>query len=196
MTSDAYSQMIDHLAKIKRVPDHEINRIRILFKEETIEKGQCFLSAGEKQTRIGFNLTGVFRYYYLDIKGRERTKHFSVENDWVLSLSAFLDRKPALFFIESLGKSRILSIPVDRVSALIQQSSYWQEIYRGMLETYYLRKEKREAQFLLNGAKKRYLDFVKEYPDLLDRISQQHIAAYLAVTPVTLSRIRSDLKSN
>jgi hypothetical protein len=51
----------------------------------------------------------------------------------------------------------------------------------------------RERSFLQQTATERYLDFCERHPDLLQRIPQYHIASYLGVTEVTLSRLRSTL---
>ena len=47
---------------------------------------------------------------------------------------------------------------------------------------------------LLQGdAKMLYLDFVERYPDLARRVPQYHIASYLGITEVHLSRLRRTL---
>ena len=39
----------------------------------------------------------------------------------------------------------------------------------------------------------RYLNFRKAYPGIEQRVNQYHIASYLGITPVALSRIRKNL---
>ena len=43
---------------------------------------------------------------------------------------------------------------------------------------------------LQQKAKERYLDFAKQNPDLVRRVPQYHIASYLGITEVSLSRLR------
>ena len=45
-------------------------------------------------------------------------------------------------------------------------------------------------------AAQRYQWFLKNYPGLIDRIHHKYIASLLNMTPVTLSRIRRELKEN
>jgi CRP-like cAMP-binding protein len=54
-----------------------------------------------------------------------------------------------------------------------------------------LKKERREASFLLLDAGERYEAFLEDFADLVPRLPQYHIASYLGITPVALSRIRS-----
>ena len=52
---------------------------------------------------------------------------------------------------------------------------------------------KRISQLLGASAKRRYLDFVNMYPDIMLRVPQWMIASYLGITPESLSRVRKAL---
>ena len=43
------------------------------------------------------------------------------------------------------------------------------------------------------SAKTRYQEFVKLYPNLLQRVPQRTIASYLGITPESLSRVRKEI---
>jgi len=183
----------DFLNQWQPLPPEERRQAESLFKPRRLVKNEFFLSAGEQQKSVGFNLKGVFRYFYVDYEGRECNKHFVLENEWVVSLTAFIDSAPALFSIQALEAADILSAPADAVRHLLVDSPYWQTLYKRLLETNYVLKERREAQFLMNDAKGRYLAFLDAYPSLSERIRQHHIASFLGMTSVSLSRIRSML---
>ena len=53
--------------------------------------------------------------------------------------------------------------------------------------------KKRLAEATVETPEEKYLRFIAEQPALLQRLPLYHIAAYLAMTPETLSRIRSQL---
>ncbi|EQA43243.1 hypothetical protein LEP1GSC050_1702 [Leptospira broomii serovar Hurstbridge str. 5399] len=42
-----------------------------------------------------------------------------------------------------------------------------------------------------DSPEQRYLNLVKQQPDILTRVPQHYIASYLGITPVSLSRIRN-----
>ena len=67
----------------------------------------------------------------------------------------------------------------------------WERLGRLLTEQLYIKKEQREAEFLLDDAPTRYRNFQKQYPGLEDRLPQYHVASYLGITPVALSRIRN-----
>lgn len=62
-----------------------------------------------------------------------------------------------------------------------------------MMEQEWIKKEKQVIQMVTNDAKTNYLIFKKEYPGLENQIPQYHIASYLGITPIQLSRIRARL---
>ena len=191
---DLYQQPFwDALNRWQPLPPEERRQAETLFKPRRLVKDEFFLMAGDRQETIAFNLKGVFRYFYVDYEGRECNKHFVLENEWIVSLTAFIDNAPALFSIQALEEADILAAPADAVRRLLEGSPYWQTLYSRLLETNYVLKEKREAQFLMNDAKGRYLAFRDAYPSLSDRIHQHHIASFLGMSSVSLSRIRSKL---
>jgi len=67
---------------------------------------------------------------------------------------------------------------------------------RILAEQHFILKEQREAALLLDDAETRYRQFLSDYPGLDKRIAQYHIASYIGVTPVTLSRIRKKMRSH
>ena len=48
----------------------------------------------------------------------------------------------------------------------------------------------RVESFVLNSPEERYLKYIKDYPDLINRVPDKYIAHVLGITPVSLSRIR------
>ena len=56
------------------------------------------------------------------------------------------------------------------------------------------RRLQREASLLQASAEQRYLALLAQRPQLAGRIAQHHIAAWLGITPVGLSRIRARLR--
>ena len=57
-------------------------------------------------------------------------------------------------------------------------------------EVQLLNKEQKERYMLLNTPQQRYQHFCRNYPELLARLSDYQIAAYLGITPISLSRIK------
>ena len=59
----------------------------------------------------------------------------------------------------------------------------------------FMRNEQREALLLTCNAEQRYLWMVEHQAELVERIPQYHIAVYLGVDAVSLSRIKRKLRA-
>jgi CRP-like cAMP-binding protein len=64
---------------------------------------------------------------------------------------------------------------------------------RVILEQVWIKKERHDIRMVTNDATTNYQIFKKEYPSLENEIAQYHIASYLGITPIQLSRIRARL---
>jgi CRP-like cAMP-binding protein len=178
------------------IPEDQIDRLLKRAKTITIEKNGYFLREGEIPNRIGFNLSGLLRLYYIDVNGKEVIKHFCIENTLAISYSAFLQREESKFYIQALEDTRLLTVDYKAYCELLNSHTCWQVVARKLAEVVFILKEKREAELLLYSAQERYLRFLEDYPNLEKRLNQYHLASYLGITPESLSRIRSNLKKN
>lgn len=62
--------------------------------------------------------------------------------------------------------------------------------------TKYFYAEEHVCSFKLLNSGQRYEEFKNKYPGLEKRVKQYQLASYLGVTPVSLSRIKKNLKIN
>lgn len=65
--------------------------------------------------------------------------------------------------------------------------------FRVKLEKAFAAFQSRILRNLSQNATERYLNFIKAYPNIEKVVKNYHIASYLGITTVTLSRIRSEL---
>ncbi|NNF98122.1 MAG: Crp/Fnr family transcriptional regulator [Desulfobacteraceae bacterium] len=175
------------------IPDNQIDKLMALTTQKQIRKGDHFLQAGTIPEQFGYNLGGLFRYYYIDQKGNDYTKGFIPENMFVISYSAMLQHTPSYFSIQALEDSRILVIAYKEWQKLIESNNCWISLTKVLVDRAFIFKEKREREFLLDDAETRYRTLLNEFPNLKKRVKQYHIASYLGITPVALSRIRKKM---
>ena len=198
MTEYQKKSYLQQLADTRRlatdIPPEEQAWLRQQLTPVTLEKQAHFLRAGEIPRRIGFNLHGLMRLYYIDRDGNEVNKHFCTEQTLAISYSAFLEQAASKIFIQALEDTRLLVLEHDIYLALLDRHPCWQKAARQLSEMLYILKEKREFELLMYSAKERYLLFREEYAALDQRLNQYHIASYLGITPESLSRIRANLR--
>ncbi len=194
MKKDYINKVADKLNIKDTVPKEELTKFCARSKKITIKKDEYFLRVGEIPERIGFNLGGLLRLYYINENGTEVVKHFCVENTCAISYAAFVQREESKLYIQALEDTKLLVIDYKIYRKLLNSHACWREVAKKLAELIFILKEKREAGLLLHDAKERYLQFLEDYPNLEKRISQYHIASYLGIASESLSRIRANLK--
>jgi len=140
-----------------------------------------------------FMTQGLARYYYLTLEGKEFNKSFSVPGNVVSSISSLVLNVPSPFYLQCLSNCSFISIPFKNFSFLTHNNMEFAQLGLRMLERLSIKKEQREADFLLLDATQRYEQFLEEFSNISNQIPNYHIASYLGISEVTLSRIRRSL---
>lgn len=187
----SYHPLFQFLQSLADIPHSEFERVRMVFRPACLAKGQYFIQAGEVPTTFGFLVSGLCRLYYLDTSGTEWTKSFCLANTVIAAYSALLLGEPSRLFIEALEDSTLLVADYAMYQTLTRDHPCWQILSGKFAEGLFIKKEQRESELLLDDAPTRYAKFLTEYPGLESRVKQYHIASYLGITPVSLSRIRA-----
>jgi CRP-like cAMP-binding protein len=65
--------------------------------------------------------------------------------------------------------------------------------FRAGLQKHAAAKDQRIVSALSSSAEERYLEFLRVYPSIAQRVPQNMLASYLGMTPETVSRIRKNL---
>ncbi|BAY98564.1 hypothetical protein NIES37_25150 [Tolypothrix tenuis PCC 7101] len=196
MFSPAYLQLSHVLRTLVEIPGDELAKLTQVFQPSSFKTGEFLMCAGEIPSQIGFVVAGIFRLYYVNAAGTEFTKSFCPENHFVTAYSALILKQPAQFFIEALEDSLLLVADYSQYVQLCAAHPCWQAVNHKLVEALFIKKERREAELLLDDATTRYQKFLQEYPNLEHRVKQYHIASYLGISPVSLSRIRKILQPN
>ncbi|MCJ8154699.1 Crp/Fnr family transcriptional regulator [Chryseobacterium sp. SSA4.19] len=166
----------------------------VLLKTSSIVKGNHFLDQGVIPKDIAFVRKGLLSYYYLNEKGEKIIKRFFPEDSLVASTSALLKQEPGSFSIEALEDTELISYSFSDFRNLTIKYNDIANFYITYLERHWVvEKEFSEITLKSATAKQRYLEFEKNYPQLISRLKLNQVASYLAVTPTQLSRIRAEL---
>ena len=180
--------------KVVSVPEDEWAQFVPHLSFRTFDKNSFLVSAGEVVLNFYFILNGLVRFFYSTEDGKEFNKHFAMENGFAGSFHSLVRRAPCGFYIQALEKTETIVLPNHILNAFYDRHPCWERIGRKMAEQLLLIKEAREKELLLDSLDVRYQRFMKEFPGLSDRIPQYHVASFLGVTDVALSRIRKKIK--
>ena len=188
---EKFKSVID---KIVLVPEDEWGHFVQYLSACTFEKNDYLVRAGDVVNNFYFISKGLVRFFYCTEDGKEFNKHFAMENGFAGSFHSLILQEPCGFFIQALEKTETIVLPNQVLSEFYDRHACWERIGRKNAEQLALIKEAREKELLLDSLEIRYQRFLKEFPGLTDRIPQYHIASYLGVTDVALSRIRKKIR--
>ena len=166
---------------------------RAAFSEKAYAKGDHIAFAGAPLRSVFFVAGGLLRLYYTDREGREWNKAFASEGGFTGSVASGLLGVPAPYAIEALEPSVVLVAGWDALETLYRKHASLERLGRRLAEQIVVKKELRERAFLELDATERYRAFVRDEPALSARLPLFHVASYLGVTDVSLSRIRGRL---
>ena len=104
-------------------------------------------------------------------------------------------QKPSRLTYQCLTDCDIYEFNYFEFKKLIEQDIHISNFYVFALEKVFLRLEDKIYDLSVLNATQRYLKLKKQIPEIENLITQYHIASYLNITPVQLSRIRRKLYS-
>ena len=179
----------DWLTNVSFLTEEDCSLFEPYLKTNRFEKKSYFLNEGKICRHVGFINKGCFRTYYLS-DGKEINTQFVFENEFVTDYDSFLQSKPSRYFIQALEDSEIVTFNLIALQNAYNQSQNWERFGRMVAEKSYKLTTQRVESFLFLDGEQRYLDLVKNQPQILDRIPLYHIASYIGLERESLSRLR------
>jgi CRP-like cAMP-binding protein len=193
--------MIDELADIfpninfsSFLTEEEIEYSFSFFKQIDLKKGDYLSREGQICTKLMIVKNGILRSFY-NKDAEQLTTYFNIEGTIATALRSYLKEVPAHENIQALTDVELLYIEKKDMNKLYDEIPSWNKIGRLVMEVLYVKMEERSISLQHDSARERYLNFLTEFPNVVNRIPLQYIASFLGITPETLSRIRKSLFS-
>lgn len=187
--------LLDYIANyIELTPEEEIILLS-LVKFRKYLKGQYIVQQGDVCKYECFVLSGCLKTFYMDEQGQEHIVMFSIENWWVSDMGSFITQTPADFNIQCIENTQLIMFHHDIIETLYTKIPKLERFFRQIVERALVASQKRIVRSFSMPAKKRYLYFKEQYPEIEKRIPQYMIASYLGISKEFLSKIKSDLAS-
>ncbi|WP_397447221.1 Crp/Fnr family transcriptional regulator [Polaribacter sp. R77954] len=181
--------------KFKDLPAKSLDAFVNLATEETFKKNDFFIKEGEVGKDFYIVKSGIVRSFYADEKGKEHTRTIFTAGKTTGALSSLVSGMPSILTYECLTDCTVYKIVYQDFMALTLKDHHILRFYNQMLEKVFLLLEARIYELAVLNATERYLKLKKEIPQIETLIPQYHIASYLNISAVQLSRIRKEIYS-
>ena len=170
---------------------------KALLKERIYEvaypKAHVLFKVNRVASKVYFIKKGMVRAF-ANQEEQEITFWFGKEGDAVISMKNYVENQKGYETIELLEPCELYEIQTEDLRALYNNDIQIANWGRKFAEQELVKVEERFISRQCRTAIERYKELINTDPDLLQRVQLVHIASYLGITPVSLSRIRSELK--
>lgn len=163
---------------------------------KSYKKGDVIVHQGLIPNEFYILTKGVLRSFITDTKGNEHTRTIFTPISTSGSLSSLISQTPSDASYDCLTDAEILVGDFDIFRKLTEKNHEISLFYNSVLESIFIRTEKRFYELSVLNGTERYLRLKQEIPNIENLIPQYHIASYLNISAVQLSRIRKKLYSN
>lgn len=181
-------------SSVEKKTEHPvIKKIASLLHQKKIKKRECVLKAGEVNTNIIYVKSGMLRAYLI-YEGKEVNTWFINENDFFLSMNSYYYDIPSHESVEALENSEIITISKVTYETLLKVNH---KLSLFAVNELYIKLCEYQDQCLLlrfMSAERKYAFLRENKPEIVEKVSQKHLASFLGIETTYLSKIIANYK--
>lgn len=165
------------------------------FKRIQVPAKTALLNEGAISKKAFFIEKGSVRIWFNN-RGKAITFQFFFENSIVASIESFRKNIPSPISIETLEPSVLWYVHKKDIDRILNELTEIRSVREKFIEAVFERTfnyMKHSLSFIKDSPEQRYLNLLKEKPQIIQRVPQHYIASYLGISKVHLSRIKSKL---
>lgn len=181
------------LDRIYFLPEQSKVRLAKAVAEVSYPKNFVLMEGNKVVPYVYFIKKGIVRAYAAT-EDRDITFWFGKEGDPVVSMKSYVEDRPGYEHIELLEDCSLYRIETYRLKKLYEDDIHMANWGRRFAEKELVKTEEMILSRQFKTAAECYRDLMQDKPDLLQRVQLGHIASYLGISQVTLSRIRAEMK--
>jgi CRP-like cAMP-binding protein len=156
-------------------------------------KGEPVVRQGDEEMEQIFILEGMLKRVVSNPEGREMILRFAAETEMDTSYAAWRMRTPVPYSIVAVTKARVAELPMPIWAEFIERHAEIKARFEYDLMKLMSEVMAHTITLHLLDAPGRLARFQRKHPELSGRIPKKELAAYLNLTPETLSRLRQKL---
>lgn len=162
----------------------------------SIEKGETIIEEGTTKRDIFYIRKGLIRSYLTNEMADEITFQLFPEYHIFGNVHSILFDEPSSFSYQALEPTKVYEVNYDSFQRVISKNGKLLELNRMYLGKKIIKQAyQRVESFVLLSPEERYLKYLNDYPDVINRAPDKYIAHVLGITPVSLSRMRNRIAS-
>lgn len=182
--------VIEHFTRLSAAA---FGKLLALTAFSRLPAGAGFVTAGRPDDFEYFILEGLVRIYAKTPDLRDVTLSFYPEGGILAPSLARNLKGVSSVSCETLEPTFLAAIPARKFNALMREDEEIRIFGNRVLEEELIVKTRKELSLATLPALERLLELRRILPGLENRAAQGHVASYLGITPISLSRLRGTI---
>jgi CRP-like cAMP-binding protein len=155
-----------------------------------IPAGSIYIDEGDNSGKLAYIKKGLVRAYQLKPNGDDVTLLIRWENQFIASHDNIILNRPSRFIYQALEDTVLMELDYRRIQSIIDNNPKLSSHRNSFILRMLAESMERVESFVLLTPEERYLQLLKEKPDIYNRVPNKYLSTLLGITPVSLSRIR------
>ena len=186
-----FSSILNHIASYTTFNDQDKEIFISVLSVKRLKRKQLLEQPGNISKYRNYVVEGALRAFFIGNDGQEHTLSLAVDDGWIGDPASFLLQEPATLFVEAIEDSTLIQWSYESEQLLLQRIPQYALLMMQRSQHIAVMIQRRVISHLSLSAEQRYEEFLKNYPELLQRIPLYVIASYLGMTREFLSKIRN-----
>jgi len=187
--------LVEMMSNFIDLNNEEKQGILEAFPIKTYKKGTNLLTEGQVAKDAFLVIKGCVRKYSIE-GGEEKTTGFYTEFQSAINFDSMANNSPSKYYFTLTEDCIVAILNSEKETALYKKFPRFGEVCRVEMEKMLGANQEDLSAFINTTPKERYLNLLKERPNLINRVPQYQLASYLGIKPETLSRIRKRISIN
>ncbi|GGD17856.1 Crp/Fnr family transcriptional regulator [Flavobacterium orientale] len=184
--------LLSHVYQHPLINPQELDRLIAAHYKVTFKKGTVVLEKGEVSKGYLLLESGLMRSFAYDYNGNDTTTDFYSKHEIVIEVLSLFQRIPSQETIHALTDCEGWMLDFDVFQELYHSIPGFSEWGRLWMTNRLFHFKQRSVEMVTISAKDRYLQLIKEKPEVVLHSPLKYIASYLGITDSSFSRIRKE----
>jgi len=185
-TTEQYRILVSTFPFLK---EEDIEQLLDIAQYRCYQNKEKIVKSGEIPRKIFFLLKGMTRGYFINKKGEEKNIFLRPEHTLTGAPESLFQNKPTKYTFEAILETHLLIYDFNDFKQLAQKNPRINDLYIQGLQENIQTLIGRVEMMIDKSPEERYEELLKQSPQFFQTAFNKHIANYLGITPVSLSRI-------
>lgn len=185
----ALEKLHQYLQQYASFTKQEFRQMEPFIEIREFDKKVQVIREGEVERYLNFIAWGLARKY-LPVRNKEITIQLASEGHMIHSELSFHYRVPSRAVVETIEPTVFFSISYDSLEQLYEQFAGMERLGRLMITDLFIRSDNRYFNQLRKTTRERFLEYMRNHPQMVQRVPQKYLASFLNIKPETFSRLK------